>query len=466
MARLPGKLARPIASSPAAATPVYFATRADRHTVPLRRFIYTLTMYLLTPAILYRLAVRGLRYREYFDRWRERFGFSDTKGIRDSIWIHAVSMGEVNAALPLIDGLMQRYKDAPFVITTVTPTGSERVRRVYGDRVVNLYLPYDIPASIRRFLDRIKPRIAVIMETEIWPNLFLECAARDIPLIVANARLSEKSLRGYGPVRPLAKHALASAHYIAAQSVVDATRLAELGAPPDRLGVIGNLKYDMTVPTQVLEGAQTMRERWGTRRPVWIAASTHDGEELPVLKAHAEIMRRFPDALLLLAPRHPERFKPVALACRSFGFVTRTRSEDKEAASDTQCFVVDTLGELLNFYAGADVAFVGGSLVPIGGHNVLEPAALGVPVVVGPYMFNFAEIGASLLDAGAAIQVLDGDELGGAITKLFADARMRTQVGQAAKHAFEREQGSVLRTLSIVEKTLDETTRVREGASK
>ncbi len=435
--------------------PIYFVNPADAAPVPLRRFIYTLTMYLLTPAILYRLAVRGLRYREYFERWRERFGFSRGPRLNDSIWIHAVSMGEVNAAMPLIDALMNRYADAPFVITTVTPTGSERVRRVYGERVTNLYLPYDLPASIRRFLDRIRPRVALIMETEIWPNLFLECEARRIPLIITNARLSEKSLRGYGPIRALAQHALLSARYIAAQSATDATRLAELGAPAERLGVIGNLKYDMTVPAHLVDAAALMRERWGARRPVWIAASTHDGEELPVLKAHAEVLRRFPDALLLLAPRHPERFKPVALACRSFGFVTRTRSEDIEALSDTQCFVVDTLGELLNFYAAADVAFVGGSLVPIGGHNVLEPAALAVPVVVGPYMFNFAEISASLLEAGAEVQVLDGDELGGAITQLFADAARRALVGQAAKRAFEREQGSVLRTVAIVEDTLD-----------
>jgi len=435
--------------------PVYFLTPSRAALVPLRRFIYTLTMYLLTPAILYRLAVRGLRYREYFERWRERFGFSRGPRLENSIWIHAVSMGEVNAAMPLIDALMHRYADAPFVITTVTPTGSERVRRVWGDRVTNVYLPYDLPASIRRFLGRIRPRVALIMETEIWPNLFLECEARRIPLIIANARLSEKSLRGYGPIRALAQRALTSARYIAAQSATDATRLAELGAPAERLGVIGNLKYDMAVPAHLVERAAQMRDRWGARRPVWIAASTHDGEELPVLKAHAEVMRRFPDALLLLAPRHPERFKPVALACRSFGFVTRTRSEDGEALSDTQCFVVDTLGELLNFYASADVAFVGGSLVPIGGHNVLEPAALAVPIVVGPYMFNFAEISVSLLEAGAEVQVLDGDELGSAITQLFADERRRAQVGQAAKRAFEREQGSVLRTVEIIEKTLE-----------
>jgi 3-deoxy-D-manno-octulosonic-acid transferase len=422
--------------------------------VPLRRFLYTLTMYLLTPAILYRLAVRGLRYREYFERWRERFGFVTDTGMQDSIWVHAVSMGEVNAAMPLIDALMCRYQGASFVITTVTPTGSERVRRVYGDRVMNVYLPYDLPAAIRRFLDRVRPRVALIMETEIWPNLFFECEARGIPLIVANARLSEKSLRGYGPIRPLARQALAGAHFIAAQSETDARRLRELGAPDEKISVIGNLKYDMTVPEHLVVHSRAMRVEWGARRPVWIAASTHEGEELAVIKAHADVLRRFPDALLLLVPRHPERFKPVAQACRSFGFVTRTRSEDGAATSDTQCFVVDTLGELMNFYAAADAAFVGGSLVPIGGHNVLEPAALSVPIVVGGYTFNFAEIVANLLEREAVLQIVSGDELGPTITRLLADETLRTSLGNAARVAFEHEQGSVLRTVAIIEQAL------------
>jgi 3-deoxy-D-manno-octulosonic-acid transferase len=427
-----------------------------RDLMPLRRFIYTLTMYLLTPVILYRLAVRGLRYPDYFSRWRERFGFFEDPKIRDSIWIHAVSMGEVNAAMPLIDALMQRYEGTPFVITTVTPTGSDRVRRVYGDRVFNVYLPYDLPASIRRFLDRVQPRLIVVMETEIWPNLFFGCRARGVPIVVANARLSEKSLRGYGPVRPLARSALASAHYVAAQSMTDASRLRDLGAEPERLGVVGNLKYDMTVPVELKTQAQTMRAGWGERRPVWIAASTHEGEEEPVLKAHAAVLRQFPDALLLFAPRHPERFKPVALACRSFGFITRTRSEGGSADADTQCFVVDTLGELLRFYAAADVAFVGGSLVPIGGHNVLEPAALSVPVIVGPQTFNFTDITASLIEAGAALCIAESDELSTAVIKLLADEQLRRRIGDAGRAAFEREQGGVLRTVGIVEKVLDE----------
>ena len=227
---------------------------------------------------------------------------------------------------------------------------------------------------------------------------------------------------------------------------------------PERLGIFGNLKYDMTVPEELAVEARVQRESWGARRPVWIAASTHEGEEMPVLKAHAQVLRQFPDALLLLAPRHPERFKPVAMACRNFGFVTRTRSEDGAAAIDTQCFVVDTLGELLRFYATADVAFVGGSLVPIGGHNVLEPAALAVPVIVGSQTFNFTEITANLIDSGAALRIEEGDELSATVIKLLADPALRERTGAAARAAFEREQGGVLRTIAIVEKVLDEGT--------
>jgi len=418
------------------------------------RFLYTLTMYLLTPVILYRLAARGIRYRGYLARWRERFGFFADPGIRDSIWIHAVSVGEVNAAAPLIEALMRRYARSAFVITTITPTGSERVLKLFGGRVFHVYLPYDLPASVRRFLDRVRPRLGVVMETEIWPNLFYECDRRGVPIVVANARLSEKSLRGYGPVRPLARQAIRSARFVAAQSRADAQRLLELGAEPRRLSIVGNLKFDMAVPADLAQRGRELRVEWGAERPVWIAASTHEGEELSVLKAHVEVLRRFPDALLLIAPRHPERFKPVAQACRNLGFATRTRSEDDHADTACQCFVVDTMGELLRYYAAADAAFVGGSLVPIGGHNVLEPAALSVPVVVGPNTFNFAEITETLLAGGAALRVIQPERLGQALLGLLADPAERQRRGQAARAVFEREQGAVERNMALIESVL------------
>jgi 3-deoxy-D-manno-octulosonic-acid transferase len=423
------------------------------------RLLYTLTMYLLTPVILYRLAARGLRYRRYLSRWKERFGFFPAPGFSNSSWVHAVSVGEVNAAVPLIEALMRTYPDAPMVVTTVTPTGSERVQKLFGERVFHVYLPYDLPASVKRFLDRIRPRFAVIMETEIWPNLFITCRERSIPIVVTNARLSERSLRGYGPVRPLARRAIRCASFVAAQSPLDAERLRMLGAAVTRLAVIGNLKFDMPVPASLAGIGADLRNAWGKCRPVWIAASTHEGEEMPVLKAHSAVLQRFPDALLLIAPRHPERFKPVVGACRSLGFTTRVRSEDVTADERCQCFVVDTMGELLHFYAASDIAFVGGSLEPIGGHNLLEPAALGKPVIVGPHTFNTEEVAASLIEARAVLRVANAEQLGAAVIRLLAQADERQAMGQAARAVLERERGAVERTLRIVEQVLE-----RQGA--
>lgn len=420
----------------------------------LMRGLYTATMYLLTPVILYRLAARGLRLRGYYRRWFERFGIFPDPGLKDSIWVHAVSVGEVNAATPLIEALRARYPDSPFVLTTVTPTGSERALRLWQGSLTHVYLPYDLPAAVRRFLDRARPRLAVIMETEIWPNLFLTCQQRGIPIVVANARLSERSLRGYGPVRPLARMAIRAATWVAAQSQPDAERLLDLGARPERLSIAGNLKYDMRVPEELSAQGAAFRAAWGAQRPVWIAASTHEGEEQAVIEAHSLLMRRFPDALLVVAPRHPERFRPMIQLCRAYGFATATRSEDRLPGPHAQCFVVDTLGELLAFFAAADVAFVAGSLEPIGGHNVLEPAALGLPVVVGPHTFNFTEVTDQMLAEEAALRVADAESLATALQRLMANESQRRAMGAAARHLFERERGAVERTLAIIDRVL------------
>lgn len=414
------------------------------------RILYTLVMVVMTPFILARLAWRGLFYREYFSRWRERFGFFRAPGLDRPILVHAVSVGEVNAAVPLIEALMQRYSDRPFVITTITPTGSDRVLAHFGDRVFHVYLPYDLPLAVARFLDRIRPSFAVVMETEIWPNLFIASAERGIPLVLANARLSTRSLKRYRPVASLARRALRCCTFVAAQSRTDAERLLALGADPDRLIVAGNIKFDLSIPSSLAETGRSMRECWGTERPVWIAASTHEGEEETVLRSHLALLTQEPTALLLIAPRHPERFRPVSQLAVQLGLATATRKVDRLANRNTQCFVIDTMGELVAFFAAADVAFIAGSLEPIGGHNVLEPAVIGKPVIVGPHTFNFDEVTALLIDAGAALRVADGEELASTLGELMQDPLRRQAMGEAALAIVARERGAVGRTLTLI----------------
>ncbi|RAP56981.1 lipid IV(A) 3-deoxy-D-manno-octulosonic acid transferase [Oleiagrimonas sp. MCCC 1A03011] len=419
------------------------------------RLLYTLAMFIATPLLMLRLWARGMRYGDYHQRWRERFGIFESPGFRDrSLWVHAVSLGEVNAAEPLIKALMARYPDWPMVVTTVTPTGSERVRQLFGDSVFHVYLPYDLPFSVSRFLHRVRPRIAVIVETEIWPNLYSACCKRQIPLLIVNARLSRRSLRGYMPLQPLARQALHCVYHVAAQSLTDAARYRLLGTRRSSISVAGNLKFDMPLPPKIRDEACAMREAWGAERPVWIAASTHEGEETLALEAHLEVLRRFPDALLLLVPRHPERFRAVEHSIRSLGFRMATRSEDELPQSTTQCFLVDAMGELMRFYAAADVAFVGGSLEPIGGHNLLEPASLSKPVLVGPHTFNFEGITRGLLRVDAARRVT-AQSLGASVRELFEHPEVRDRMGRSARQVFERESGAVARIMERIEPLLE-----------
>ncbi|HET7562496.1 MAG TPA: lipid IV(A) 3-deoxy-D-manno-octulosonic acid transferase [Rhodanobacteraceae bacterium] len=413
------------------------------------RLLYTVAMYLATPVIMWRLVARGIHYRGYFGRWRERFGVFPDPGLRDSIWVHAVSVGEVNAAVPLIESLMRRYAPRRLVVTTVTPTGSERVRKLFGERVFHVYLPYDLPHAVRRFLDRVQPAMAVVMETEIWPNLFHQCGQRGIPLAVVNARLSARSLRGYRPIRPLVRQALDNVALIAAQSHADARRYLALGARAESVQISGNLKFDMPLAKGARESGAAMRERWGPARPVWIAASTHEGEELAAFEAHLAVLARMPDALLLIAARHPERFHAVEHTARSLGFAVATHG-NANASLETQCLVIDAMGVMMRYFAAADLAFVGGSLVPIGGHNVLEPAALSKPVVVGPYTFNFEEITRSLIEAGGARRVASTRELGTTVLELLRHPVALAGMGAIAHAVCARERGAVRRTMVML----------------
>ena len=429
------------------------------------RGLYSLVIRIALPASLYYLIWRGLRQSEYFDRWSERFALYRSEPIDDCLWLHAVSVGEVNAAIPLVNALRERHPQRALLVTTTTPTGSARVRALWGDSVQHVYLPYDLPGAVRNFLDHFRPGIALVMETEIWPNLFAELQRRAVPAIIANARLSERSLQAYRPIAPLVRITMATVDHVAAQSEADAARYRKLGAPAERVHATGNLKYDLPLSPQLQETSREWRQRWGAARPVWIAASTHPEEEATVLQAHRAVLERFPQALMLWAPRHPERFAAAASASARAGFRVATRRLDGLPTAESNVFVIDTLGELMAFYAAADVAFVGGSLQEVGGHNLLEPAAFGVPALVGPHTFNFIEITELLLGTGTVQRIADAASLGAKLCELLANPQERSRRGEAGRLRIEQERGALARTLQLVESCLDYSASSRSTVS-
>ncbi len=418
------------------------------------RFFYNFAIYLLTPVLLLHLLWRGIRNREYLYRWAERFAFFKAPAQAGSIVVHAVSVGEVNAAIPLIRGLQSRWPEIPIVVTGFTPTGSARIQEILGDSVFHVYAPLDLPGAVKRFYRLVKPRMLIIMETEIWPNLYRQAERLSVPVVIANARVSEKSLKGYQMLPRSARSVLGSVTWIAAQTETDAARLIQCGAPASKVDVTGSLKFDIRVPASLSEEGEIIRLGWGFSRPVLLAASTHEGDDEPLLEAFAEVLKRHRDALLVLVPRHPERFSRAAQLARNQGLKVQLRSETEICEPATACFVIDTMGELLRYCAAADVAFVGGSLTPVGGHNVLEPAALGKPVIFGPYMFNFAEISARLVQRGAAMEVLDAEQLADAVNTLFSDPDRRDRMGRAGLRLVSEGRGALLRTLDQIEKSL------------
>jgi len=418
------------------------------------RFLYTLLLYLLAPLVLLRLAWRGLRAPAYWRRWPERFGFIEPPLGKQVIWIHAVSVGEVQAAVPLVRALLEKYPAYSLLLTTVTPTGSAQVTALFGNELAHVYAPYDLPVSVQRFFKRVRPQLAIVMETELWPNLFHACRSRQVPLLLVNARLSARSVAGYRRVKPLVARTLANITEIAAQGEADAARFEQLGAPHERITVSGNLKFEQRIPPSLLERAAVLRRDWGTGRPVWVAASTHEGEDEQLLEVFSQLRKRFADCLLVLVPRHPERFETVAELCRRRGLDVVLRSERRPCDADTQVFVGDSMGELPLFFAAADVAFVGGSLVPHGGHNLLEPAGLGLPVATGPYVFNFTEICDLLLQAGACEKVGNGEELAATLGRWLADANERHRVGEQGRQVVEKNRGALRTVLTMIDRHL------------
>lgn len=399
---------------------------------------------------------RGLRNRGYWQSWGERFGYGPAiAGSERAIWIHAVSVGEVQAALPLVRALLERHPELPLVVTTTTPTGRARVIQVFGENVLHCYLPYDLPGAVKRFLQRVRPRVAIILETELWPNLFHYCRSHNTSVVLANVRLSARSAAGYARFGALVRAMLANVEVVAVQSEDDATRLVELGADPSRVHVTGSIKFDVRLPASLIEQAQALRRIWGVERNVWIAASTHEGEDEQVLDAFSIVSGAVSGCLLVLVPRHPERFSRVAALCRRRGFRTVNRSDNPKSLTDVAVFVGDTMGELPLFYAASDVAFVGGSLIEVGGHNMLEPAALGVPVIVGPHLFNFAEIARRLCEANAAVQITNSVELAEQVVRYFGDANLRHAVGQNGREFIDSNRGAGDKVIGFVEQVLN-----------
>ncbi|GAA5176528.1 lipid IV(A) 3-deoxy-D-manno-octulosonic acid transferase [Modicisalibacter zincidurans] len=417
---------------------------ASRH--GLARLAYSGVLYLAAP-LIWRLV------------WREsapthprgeRLGLIPRRtDARPRIWLHAASLGEVVTATPLIRALLAQHADHALVITTMTATGAERIETLFGDAVRHHFLPLDFPGAARRFVERLQPALAIIAETELWPNLLHACATRGVPVVIANGRLSLGAFATYRRFAALSRDMLESVAWVGAKSGEDAGRFRALGCPAARTAVTGALKFDIQLDDSLESESERLRTSWG-ERPVWVAGSTHPGEDEAVLVAHARLRERYPDALLVLVPRHPQRFDAVAEVCRARGLVVARHSRGEVPEPDTAIVLGDTMGDLMRFYGAADVAFVGGSLVPVGGHNLLEPAALGVAVVSGPYLDNLREIADTLAEADARREIVDGSALGEVLITLFDAPEERQRLGAAGRAVVEANRGALAATLEKV----------------
>lgn len=411
------------------------------------RLLYAACLYLLSPAILLRLAWRARRQPEYLARVGERFGFYGKIGAGNRmplIWVHAVSVGETRAAQPLIEALQAAWPSHRILLTGMTPTGRAAGREVFGDRVIQAYLPYDLPDAVGRFFRHFKPEFGILMETEIWPNLLAAAAQREIPVLLVNARLSERSARGYARFGALTRPAFGRLAAVAAQTAADGERLAALSAP--QVAVCGNLKFDVEPPASRLAEGRAWRDEIG-QRPVWLAASTREGEEGPLLDAW--LRRPANQALLVLVPRHPQRFGEVAALLEQRGVRWQRRSIALPDAG-TQVWLGDSMGEMAAYYAMADVAFIGGSLAPLGGQNLIEAAACGSPVLVGPHTFNFLRATEDAIAAGAALRVADAEALVDTVQRLLENPAELAAMRAACAAFAAAHRGATQRTLALI----------------
>lgn len=423
------------------------------------RLVYTLFFYCLLPVILLRLLWRSMVAPAYAKRWAERFGFFPAvDSAKKVVWLHTVSVGEFLAALPLIRRLMAD-EQLQLVITTTTPTGSERVRATLGNSVFHVYAPYDVPDVLARFFKRVKPCICLIMETELWPNTLAACARKNIPAVLINGRLSERSARGYARFSALTFPMLNNLHLALIQNPTDAARFVQLGLPAAKMRVTGNIKFDLSLTDELRARAVALKQQFlaDGERVIWIAASTHQGEDEIILDAFTHVRgllgEQAKQLMLVLVPRHPERFEKVGLLCDARGFITARRSSG-EIPANMDILLGDTMGELMLMFGASDIAFVGGSLVPNGGHNFIEPAAWGLPLLSGQHLFNFAEVSALLTAAGALDIAQNADELANQLYNLVVDPAIRVRKGENALRVAIENRGALDRTLEIVKSLL------------
>lgn len=418
------------------------------------QYIYTLLLYLIQPLVWIRLLWRGRKAPAYRKRWLERYGFCKTKVVAGGIMLHSVSVGETIAAIPLIKKLRQSYPDLPITVTTMTPTGSDRVKSMLGDEVYHVYLPYDLPCAMKRFFSYVQPKIVIVMETELWPNMITTLNKQGVPLIIANARLSERSAKGYKKLGKMTQSLMQKITLIAAQNVEDGERFLSLGLKPEQLVITGSLKFDISVADDLSAKIATLKNQWASQRPVWIAASTHEGEDQIILAAHQRLLKSFPNLLLILVPRHPERFNDVKKLTEQTGLSFVTRSSGETPSPETQVVIGDTMGEMMLLYGISDLAFVGGSLIEHGGHNPLEPAAHAIPVLMGPYIFNFKDICRKLEQDGGLLTVSNSESLADSVNKLLTDSDYRTNTGNAAASVLKKNQGALDKLLDVINRYL------------
>ncbi len=423
----------------------------------MMRFLYTLVWWLALPLVLLRLWLRGRQEPGYRRHWNERLGLYGRRAANDeptTVWVHAVSVGETRAAEPLVDALLKQYPKGRIVLTHMTPTGRATGKSLFGkhgSRVVQSYLPYDMPALVRRFIRHFEPRVCILMETEVWPNLIAQCGRQKVPVVLANARLSERSLRKAQKLGAVMREAAAGISLVAAQTEDDAQRVRQLGV--SNVAVTGSIKFDVVVPPAMMATGSRLRKQFGGARPVLLCASTREGEEELILDAFVSALDLPSGTLLVLVPRHPQRFDAVEAMVRERLLPVQRRSTlETGTIIEPRARVVlgDSMGEMFAYYAACDVAFIGGSLLPLGGQNLIEAAALGKPVLIGEHTFNFAQVTEDALAAGGAARVTDAADLMAQAARLLADPVQRNAMGQNAQAFANQHRGATARTMALL----------------